>query len=296
MKKNYSQLFGQTLYLHLQADAIGLTSRPHCCPGRSRTGRRRRVRRAAPGSSRWTRRSRGTGGGSATRSPRRAGRLEPPGEVWCWRRLTGRSAAGTGGQPVVDQDRKSCNQAIAGIHNERATHENETVIKIRFTWLLTQYVPWRRWTTISSCSLPHLQPLSLHQPLEASDGPAGGIQDDLGQGGDLQGGVCPLRAVNQHRRPLPETSRTGHGHQRQADYAATNQAEGGSHSYYPDLSIHCAARQAVVRISLTWLCQPEASSLLSQRSILCDWSLQASTSFIRLSWRTLVLKNTNPRD
>lgn len=58
---------------------------------------------------------------------------------------------------------------------------------------------------------------------------------------------------------------------------------------WPHLSMHWAARQAVVRISLTWLCQFEASSLLSQRSILWDWSLQASTSLIRLSCRTLCL-------
>ena len=45
----------------------------------------------------------------------------------------------------------------------------------------------------------------------------------------------------------------------------------------------------MVRISLTWLCQLEASSLLSQRSMLWDWSLQASTSLIRLSCRTLDL-------
>lgn len=57
----------------------------------------------------------------------------------------------------------------------------------------------------------------------------------------------------------------------------------------PDLSIHWAARQAVVRISLTWVCQLEASSLLNQRSMLWDWSLHASTSLIKLSWRTLYL-------
>lgn len=62
---------------------------------------------------------------------------------------------------------------------------------------------------------------------------------------------------------------------------------------FPDLSIHWAARQAVVRISLTWVCQLEASSLLNQRSILCDWSLHASTSFIRLSWSTLDLETTD---
>lgn len=58
----------------------------------------------------------------------------------------------------------------------------------------------------------------------------------------------------------------------------------------PDLSMHWAAKQAVVRISLMWVCQLEASSLLNQRSMLWDWSLQASTSLIRLSWRTVYLK------
>lgn len=59
-----------------------------------------------------------------------------------------------------------------------------------------------------------------------------------------------------------------------------------------DRSMHWAARQAVVRISFTWLCQLEASSLLSQRSMLLDWSLQASTSLIRLSCRILYLWQT----
>lgn len=58
---------------------------------------------------------------------------------------------------------------------------------------------------------PCLQPLSLHQALEASDGSAGGIEDDLSQRCDLQGGVCTLCAVDQHRRLLPDTSRLGHG-------------------------------------------------------------------------------------
>ena len=53
----------------------------------------------------------------------------------------------------------------------------------------------------------NLEPLPLHQPLEALYGSAGRVQDDLGQGGDLQGGVCPLRPVDQHRRALPETRR-----------------------------------------------------------------------------------------
>ncbi len=44
----------------------------------------------------------------------------------------------------------------------------------------------------------YLQPLSLHQALEAPDSPAGRIKDDLSQRGHLQGGVCPLRAMNEH--------------------------------------------------------------------------------------------------
>lgn len=51
----------------------------------------------------------------------------------------------------------------------------------------------------------HLEPLSLYQSLEASDGPAGRIKDDLSQGGHLQGGVRPLCTVNQHWRSLPDT-------------------------------------------------------------------------------------------
>ena len=53
----------------------------------------------------------------------------------------------------------------------------------------------------------NLEPLPLHQPLEALYGSAGRVQDDLGQGGDLQGGVCPLRPVDQHRSALTETRR-----------------------------------------------------------------------------------------
>ena len=44
-----------------------------------------------------------TGGGSATRSPGRAGRQAPPGEACCWSKLTGRSAAGMGDPPGTDQ-------------------------------------------------------------------------------------------------------------------------------------------------------------------------------------------------
>lgn len=45
---------------------------------------------------------------------------------------------------------------------------------------------------------PNLKPLSLHQTLEAFNGPAGRIQDDLSQGRHLQGGVCPFCSVNKH--------------------------------------------------------------------------------------------------
>lgn len=54
--------------------------------------------------------------------------------------------------------------------------------------------------------IAHLQPLSLHQALKASDGPAGWIQDDLSQRSHLQGGVCPFSTVNKNRRSLPETA------------------------------------------------------------------------------------------
>lgn len=52
----------------------------------------------------------------------------------------------------------------------------------------------------------YLQPLSLHQALEAFDGPAGRIEDDLSQGGHLQGGVCSLCTVNKNWRSLSETN------------------------------------------------------------------------------------------
>lgn len=49
------------------------------------------------------------------------------------------------------------------------------------------------------------------------------------------------------------------------------------------LSMHCAARQAVLRAALTWLSQRQLSSRLSHRSMLIEVSLQASTSLIKLS-------------
>lgn len=55
----------------------------------------------------------------------------------------------------------------------------------------------------------YLQPLSLHQALEASDGPAGRLQYDLSQGGHLQGGVCSFCTVNKNWRPLSETKHDG---------------------------------------------------------------------------------------
>ena len=137
----------------------------------------------------------------------------------------------------------------------------------------------------------HLEPLSLYQSLEASDGPAGRIKDDLSQGGHLQGGVRPLCTVNQHWRSLPDT------HTRLQFVTCYSMClihyYSNRQTLFPDLSMHWAARQAVVRISLTWVCQLEASNLLNQRSILCDWSLHASTSFIRLSWSTLDLETTD---
>lgn len=51
----------------------------------------------------------------------------------------------------------------------------------------------------------------------------------------------------------------------------------------PYLSMHCAARQAVLRAALTWLSQRQLSSRLSHRSMLSEVSLQASTSLTKLS-------------
>lgn len=78
-----------------------LTSQLYCCPRRFQTEKHRRVQRAAPGSPRWIRRSMETGVGSATHSPRRAGRRGPLVGACCWSRPTGRSAAGKGGLPGI---------------------------------------------------------------------------------------------------------------------------------------------------------------------------------------------------
>lgn len=59
--------------------------------------------------------------------------------------------------------------------------------------------------------------------------------------------------------------------------------------------MHWAARQAVVRISLMCVSQLEASSLPSHRSMLWVCSLHASTSLIKLSWRTWYLLKTRKR-
>lgn len=99
------------------ADFNRPTSQLCCCPRRYRTEKHRRVRRAAPGSSRWIQRSRETGEGSATRSPRRAGRQAPLGEACCWSRLTGHSAAGTGDPPGIQGPRGE-----SGNEEERKGH------------------------------------------------------------------------------------------------------------------------------------------------------------------------------
>lgn len=62
------------------------------------------------------------------------------------------------------------------------------------------------WAVLKKITGAHLEPFSLHQALEASDGPAGRIKDDLSQGGHLQGGVCPFCTVNKHRCSLPDTN------------------------------------------------------------------------------------------
>lgn len=63
------------------------------------------------------------------------------------------------------------------------------------------------WSCTSKFRGAHLEPFSFNQTLKAPDGPAGWIQDDLSQRGHLQGGVCPLRAMNKHWCSLPETKR-----------------------------------------------------------------------------------------
>lgn len=61
------------------------------------------------------------------------------------------------------------------------------------------------WAVLQKVRIAHLEPLSLHQALEASDGPAGWIKDDLSQWGHLQGGICPFCTMNKHWCSLPET-------------------------------------------------------------------------------------------
>lgn len=56
---------------------------------------------------------------------------------------------------------------------------------------------------------------------------------------------------------------------------------GTTASHY--LSMHCAARQAVLRAALMWLSQRQLSKRLSHRSMLVKVLLQASTSLIKLS-------------
>lgn len=68
-------------------------------PKRSQTEKHRHVRRAALERIRWTQRSMGTGGGSATHSPGREEKPGPLGEACCWSMRTGRSAAGMGDPP-----------------------------------------------------------------------------------------------------------------------------------------------------------------------------------------------------
>lgn len=61
------------------------------------------------------------------------------------------------------------------------------------------------------------------------------------------------------------------------------------HTVYAYLSTHSAIRPVVDRALWTWESHLEFSSLLSQRSTLCDESPHASTSLMRLSCRTLPL-------
>lgn len=181
---------------------FGFTSQTCNSPKMSQTEKRRRVRRAAPGSSRWTQRSMGTGGGSATRNPGRGGKLVPLGEACCWSRLTGRSAAGMGDPPGT-----ATGWPWAKVQSPPHTHTNT------HQWFLTAAGHRMESMMAAAAQLhvyftsawAHLKPVSFHQALKAPDGPAGWIQDDLGQGSHLQRGVRPFCTVNKNRRPLPET-------------------------------------------------------------------------------------------
>lgn len=78
----------------------------------------------------------------------------------------------------------------------------------------------------------YLQPLPLHQGLEASDGPAGRIQDDLSQWGHLQGGVRSFCAVNENWSPLPETNKTVCDNSSALSFSAERRC-----AYSPDLTV-----------------------------------------------------------
>lgn len=134
----------------------------------------------------------------------------------------------------------------------------------------------------------HLDPLPLQQPLEAHHGAAARVQDHLRQRRHQQRRVRPLRAVHQHAGLLP----AGGGAQAIRALPALPVAgatvlwsQRGALGWQqpPYLSRHCAARQAVLRAALTWLSQRQLSSRLSQRSMLSEASLQASTSLMKLS-------------
>lgn len=70
----------------------------------------------------------------------------------------------------------------------------------------TEVLLQRKCYSTSKLREAHLEPLTLQQALESSDGPAGRIENDLSQGGHLQGGVCPFCTVNEHWSALPETN------------------------------------------------------------------------------------------
>lgn len=134
----------------------------------------------------------------------------------------------------------------------------------------------------------HLDPLPLQQPLEAHHGAAARVQDHLRQRRHQQRRVRPLRAVHQHAGLLP----AGGGHRQSGRCQPcpwlVPRCFGHSEGLWgwqqpPYLSRHCAARHAVLRAALTWLSQRQLSSRLSQRSMLSEASLQASTSLMKLS-------------
>lgn len=131
----------------------------------------------------------------------------------------------------------------------------------------------------------HLYPLPLHQRQEAFQSATAWVHDELSQRADEQGGVSPIRAVNQNRVAIP--GKTDFFLEKEDIISSCNMDI--LKVFVPHLSTHSARSPAVDRAVWTLASHFEFSSLLSQRSMLWVPSPQASTTLIRLSCSALPL-------